>query len=40
VFGGLSARARRVQTGYARSYALSMLLGVVLVVALLALVRL
>jgi NADH-quinone oxidoreductase subunit L len=39
VFGGLSARSRRIQTGFARSYALSMLLGAVLVVALLVLVR-
>jgi NADH-quinone oxidoreductase subunit L len=40
--GGLSARLRRWQTGYVRSYALSMLLGVVAVGALgaaLALVR-
>ncbi len=27
VVGGLSARLRRLQTGYARSYALSMVLG-------------
>ena len=29
--GGLSSRLRRVQTGYARSYALTMLTGVVVV---------
>jgi NADH-quinone oxidoreductase subunit L len=38
--GGLSGRARRLQTGYARSYALSMLGGAALVVAALVLVRL
>ncbi|MGB8021019.1 MAG: NADH-quinone oxidoreductase subunit L [Candidatus Nanopelagicales bacterium] len=37
--GGLSARIRRWQTGYVRSYALSMMLGVVAVGAALALVR-
>jgi NADH-quinone oxidoreductase subunit L len=37
--GGTSARARRVQTGFARSYALSMLIGAVLVVAALFVVR-
>jgi NADH-quinone oxidoreductase subunit L len=37
--GGLSARARRWQSGYVRNYALSMLLGAVLVGAALALVR-
>jgi len=35
--GGLSARMRRWQTGYVRSYALTMLLGVVVLVAVLAL---
>ena len=35
--GGLSARMRRWQTGYVRSYALTMLLGVVLLGAVLAL---
>jgi len=38
--GGLSGRARRTQTGFARSYALSMLGGAALVVAALVLVRL
>ena len=40
--GGLSARMRRWQSGYVRSYALTMLLGVVVVggiTAALALVR-
>lgn len=37
--GGLSGRARRIQTGFARSYALSMLVGAVIVVATLILVR-
>jgi NADH-quinone oxidoreductase subunit L len=37
--GGSSARARRVQTGFARSYALSMLAGAVTVTAALVLVR-
>ena len=37
--GGLSARTRRWQSGFVRSYALSMLLGVVVVGAALALVR-
>jgi NADH-quinone oxidoreductase subunit L len=40
VIGGSSGRLRRVQTGYARSYALSMLLGAVLLVAGLLVVRL
>ncbi len=31
--GGLSARGRRIQTGFVRSYALSMLAGAVIVVA-------
>ncbi len=35
--GGLSARMRRWQSGYVRSYALTMLLGVVVLVAVLAL---
>ncbi|MGV1003208.1 MAG: NADH-quinone oxidoreductase subunit L [Candidatus Nanopelagicales bacterium] len=38
--GGLSARLRRWQNGYVRSYALSMLVGVVVLGATLALVRL
>ncbi len=38
-FGGLSARARRLQTGFVRSYALSMLGGAVVVVAAMLLVR-
>jgi NADH-quinone oxidoreductase subunit L len=38
--GGTSGRVRRVQTGYARSYALSMLIGAVLLVAGLLVVRL
>jgi NADH-quinone oxidoreductase subunit L len=38
--GGLSGRARRLQTGFARSYALSMLGGAALVAAALLLVRL
>lgn len=37
--GGLSGRMRRIQTGFARSYALSMLAGAVIVVAALILVR-
>jgi NADH-quinone oxidoreductase subunit L len=37
--GGTSARARRSQTGFARSYALSMLAGAVAVTAALVLVR-
>ncbi len=40
VIGGSSARARRWQTGFVRSYALSMLGGLVVVVAALLLVRL
>ena len=40
MIGGLSSRSRRWQTGFARSYALSMLGGVVLVGAALVLVRL
>jgi NADH-quinone oxidoreductase subunit L len=38
--GGTSGRVRRLQTGYARSYALSMLLGAVLLLAGLLVVRL
>jgi len=38
--GGLSARGRRIQNGYARSYALSMLGGAVLIAFVLLLVRL
>jgi NADH-quinone oxidoreductase subunit L len=37
--GGTSARARRLQTGFARSYALSMLIGALLVTAALFVVR-
>ncbi len=39
MFGGMSARARRVQTGYARSYATSMVLGAILLVLIVVLVR-
>ncbi|HWB66709.1 MAG TPA: NADH-quinone oxidoreductase subunit L [Mycobacteriales bacterium] len=39
VLGGTSARARRAQTGFVRSYALSMLAGAVVLVAALVLVR-
>jgi NADH-quinone oxidoreductase subunit L len=39
-FGGSSGRLRRVQTGFVRSYALSMLVGAVLLVGALLLVRL
>jgi len=39
-FGGLSARIRRVQTGFVRSYALSMLAGAAVVVVAMLLVRL
>ncbi|WP_460606941.1 NADH-quinone oxidoreductase subunit L [Jatrophihabitans fulvus] len=38
-FGGGSARARRVQTGFVRSYALSMLAGTVALIAVLLAVR-
>jgi NADH-quinone oxidoreductase subunit L len=38
--GGSSSRMRRAQTGFVRSYALSMLAGAVLVVGALVLVRL
>jgi NADH-quinone oxidoreductase subunit L len=38
--GGLSGRMRRYQSGFARSYALSMVGGAVLVVVALVLVRL
>jgi NADH-quinone oxidoreductase subunit L len=37
--GGASARLRRLQTGFVRSYALSMLVGAVAVVAVLLAVR-
>ena len=37
--GGTSGRVRRVQTGFVRSYALSMLIGAVLLVGALLLVR-
>jgi NADH-quinone oxidoreductase subunit L len=40
LFGGLSGRLRLTQTGYARSYALSMLAGAGLVVLALVVVRL
>ncbi|GAB2540781.1 NADH-quinone oxidoreductase subunit L [Nocardia heshunensis] len=40
IVGGLSARIRRVQTGFVRSYALSMFTGAALVVAALLAVRL
>jgi NADH-quinone oxidoreductase subunit L len=39
VIGGLSARARRIQTGFVRSYALSMFTGAALVAAALLAVR-
>jgi NADH-quinone oxidoreductase subunit L len=38
--GGTSARVRRLQNGFVRSYALSMLIGAVLLVAGLLVVRL
>ncbi len=38
--GGTSGRLRRLQTGFVRSYALSMLIGAVLLVAGLLVVRL
>jgi len=38
--GGTSGRWRRIQTGFVRSYALSMFFGAVIVVALLLAVRL
>jgi NADH-quinone oxidoreductase subunit L len=37
--GGTSGRARRAQTGFVRSYALSMFVGAVLLVGALLLVR-
>ena len=37
--GGTSARVRRWQNGFVRSYALSMLAGVVVVIAALAVIR-
>jgi NADH-quinone oxidoreductase subunit L len=40
IIGGSSGRLRKIQTGYARSYALSMLIGAVLLVAGLLVVRL
>jgi NADH-quinone oxidoreductase subunit L len=40
LFGGLSGRIRRVQTGFVRSYALSMVFGAALVVVALLAVRL
>ena len=39
-FGGASGRLRRLQSGFVRSYALSMLVGAVLLVGALLLVRL
>jgi len=39
VIGGLSARVRRFQTGFARSYALSMLAGAAVLVVAVVLVR-
>ena len=39
LFGGTSGRLRRLQTGFVRSYALSMLGGSILLVAALLLVR-
>jgi NADH-quinone oxidoreductase subunit L len=39
-FGGTSGRVRRVENGFVRSYALSMLVGAVLLVGALLLVRL
>ena len=38
--GGLSARSRRLQNGYARSYALTMFGGALLIAVVLLLVRL
>ncbi len=40
VVGGLSSRSRRLQSGFARSYALTMLLGALFIVLALVLVRL
>ena len=40
VFGGLSARIRKLQTGFARQYALNMLAGAAVVVAMMLAVRL
>jgi NADH-quinone oxidoreductase subunit L len=40
LLGGTSGRVRRLQTGFVRSYALSMLGGVIVVVGALLLVRL
>jgi NADH-quinone oxidoreductase subunit L len=40
MFGGSSGRARRLQTGFVRSYALSMFGGAAIVVIALLLVRL
>ena len=39
-FGGLSTQMRRLQTGYARSYALTMVLGALVVGAVLILTQL
>lgn len=39
-FGGLSTQVRKLQTGYARSYALTMMTGVVLAAVVLILSRL
>jgi NADH-quinone oxidoreductase subunit L len=40
LIGGTSGRVRRMQTGFVRSYALSMLGGVIVVVGALLIVRL
>ena len=40
MFGGLSSRMRRLQTGFARSYALTILSGALVIVAAFVLVRL
>ena len=40
IVGGLSARLRRTQNGFARSYAVTMLAGAVLIALVLLLVRL
>jgi NADH-quinone oxidoreductase subunit L len=40
MFGGISSRIRRLQTGYARTYALNMLAGAIVVVAMMLAVRL
>jgi NADH-quinone oxidoreductase subunit L len=40
IFGGISSRIRRLQTGFARTYALSMLVGAIAVIAMMLAVRL